>query len=670
MKKNNNTYKSNLPLYPLLIIGLLISLSAFFHYRSQHQGVEMNEQELKYFMKKRQVREIVLVPNQKHVKVFIKEKAFHKTAHQKLFKQAKGVYHAENCYYIMKISSIEIFDKHFQSIQNSLPPGRRMMYRIEEKSDVFGDLSGWTSHLFVYLSLFNLVIFILFLLLRFATRGLMDNSSSGGGLFGIGKSKAVLLGEERKVGVTLKDVAGMVEEKAEIKEIIDCLKRPDRAKSLGGRIPKGVLLVGLPGTGKTLLAKAVAGEAGVPFLSTSGSDFVEIFVGVGASRVGDLFNEARKNAPCIIFIDEIDAIGGSRNSRKLGNSNEERENTLNKLLTEMDGFNSEDNIVIIGATNRAEILDSALLRPGRFDRQITIGLPGIEDREAIFRYHVKKKNLKVAKRLAFGQLALQTPGFSGADVANTCNEAALLAARKGKKHIEMEDFQEAMDRVSIGLEKKTKVILPEEKKIVAWHEAGHAVAAWFLEHASPLVKVSIIPRGPSALGYAQYLPKEQAIYQEPQLYDRICVLLAARAAEEITFGEISTGASDDLKRSTAMAYNMIKKFGMDKGIGHVAFDDSEGYYLTAPYSNAMSEKIDVGVQKIIKKQYQRAKNILKARKEELQAVAEALLSKEVLFTKDVEKLIGKRPFEEEEKEAPVKPKTKLIGPAKKRTRKS
>ena len=653
MKNTNTSPKSNFPFSQLLILGALFSATAYLKHRSQEQRINISEQALQGYMKKKHVKRIVLVSPSKQVKVFINKKALKSAAHQKLALKAASNH---NAHYCIEVQSIEKFRERFDGFQAKIKSDVEIV--VEPQLDLFEDLAGWTSWL--------LLLFLLFLLLRLATRGLMSNSSSSGGIFGIGKSKAILWGEEDKVGVTLKDVAGMEEEKEEVKEIIDCLKSPERAKSLGGRIPKGVLLVGQPGTGKTLLAKAVAGEAGVPFFSVSGSDFVELFVGVGASRVADLFQEARKNAPCIIFIDEIDAIGGSRNSRRLGGSNEERENTLNKLLTEMDGFNSEDNIVIIGATNRVEILDAALLRPGRFDRQITIGLPGIKDREAIFRYHVKKK-LKISRNIDFAELSVQTSGSSGADIANTCNEAALLAARKGKKQIHMDDFQEALARVTIGLEKKTKVISPEEKKIVAWHEAGHAVAAWYLEHASPLVKVSIIPRGPSALGYAQYLPKEQSLYQEAQLYDRICVLLAARAAEELTFGEVSTGAADDLKRSTSIAYNMIKKFGMDKSIGHLAFDETQEYYLTPPYSNATSEKMDEAAQKIIKKQYQRAKNILKSRKDELQAVAEALLTKEVLMTKDVEKLIGKRPFGDEEEGLPSK--TKLIGPAKKSTRK-
>lgn len=656
---NKNTYKSKFPFSPLLIIGILLCLSSFFYYNSQNESPEINEQQLKFFLQKGQVKEVILVQDQRYVKVVIKEKALGKGYHRKLVSQDNSGYQSENPYYTMRIASVSIFDEHYQAILKSLPHGRRISYKVEESTDMFGDLSGWTVLL--------LLLFLLFLFLRFAMRGLID-SSGGRGLFGINKSKATLWGEEHKVKVKLTDVAGMVEEKEEIKEFIDCLKKPDQITKLGGRIPKGVLLAGPPGTGKTLLAKAVAGEAGVPFFSVSGSDFVEIFVGVGASRVGDLFEDARKNAPCIIFIDEIDAIGGSRNNRRIG-GNEERETTLNKLLAEMDGFNSDHNIVIIGATNRVEVLDSALLRPGRFDRQIMIGLPGIKDREAIFKYHIKKTRIKVGSKIDLPKLAIQTPGFSGADIANTCNEAALLAARKGKKNIDMSDFQEAMDRVSIGLEKKSKVISPKEKEIVAWHEAGHAVASWYLEHASPLVKVSIIPRGHSALGYAQYRPKEQVIYQVPQLLDTICVLLAARVAEEMTFGTISTGAGDDLRRSTRLAYDMITKYGMNKEVGHVCFDQYDEYSLTTPYSQATSEKIDEGVRKVIAKEYERATNILNARKEELKKLAEALLDKEVLHTDDVKALIGPRPFEEEEDKKSPSSKTKLIGPAAKGKRK-
>ena len=648
----HNTNKNKFSFSPLLAVGLFFFLSTFFYYRFQEQKTIVTEQELKYYLKKGHVKKVVLMTNQQHVRVYIQESAFYKLAHQKLLNEAKGNYDEEQAYYVMKIASVNIFDRHYQTMQKTLSPAQRKPYQVDQSIDVLAELVGWVNYLLI-------LAFFLLLLLRFLGRGLMQNAP-GGGLFGLGKSKAVLWGKERKINVKLKDVAGMVEEKQEVKEFIDCLKNPDKMKSLGGRIPKGLLLTGGPGLGKTLLAKAIAGEAGVPFYSVSGADFVEVFVGLGASRVSDLFEEARKNSPCVIFIDEIDAIGAARSNKKIGSSNEERENTLNKLLAEMDGFDSKANVIVIAATNRADILDKALRRAGRFDNEISIGLPSIKDREAIFQYHIKKAKLKVAKNLSFEELALQTPGFSGADIANTANQAALLAARKKKKQIDMKDFQEAMDRVTIGLEKKTKVISPAEKLIVGTHEAGHAVAAWFLEYASPLVKVSIIPVGNAALGYAKYLPNEQHIYQVEELYDKICVLLAARAAEELTFGKISTGASDDLKRSTMIAYNMVKKYGMDKEVGHLSFDNEDQYYLNPSYSNAMSEKIDHAVQKIIKTQYKRAVNILKSRKEELKAVADALLKKEVLYTKDIIKLIGKRPFSLDETK---KSGTKLIGPA-------
>lgn len=642
--------------HSFLIISSLFLLS-FFYYGTGNKIVDINEEQLKFFLQKKQVEKVILVRNKGYVEVTINEKGLKKRHHQKLLDQNRG----KNKYYIMKIPSINVFEKHYQAILRSLPPAKQINYIAEDRTNLFDFLGGWNG-------LFLLILILFFLLQFFLSRFF---SSEGGGLFNIGKSKATLWGKERQVKVKLSDVAGMKEEKVEIEEIIKYLKNPKQAESLGGKIPKGILLEGAPGTGKTLLARAIAGEAGVPFLSVSGSDFVELFVGVGPLRVANLFKEARKNAPCIIFIDEIDAIGGARSNHGI-NSNEERENTLNKLLAEMDGFdskNSEDIVIVIAATNRANILDAALLRPGRFDRKINIGLPSKEDREKIFSYHIKNKGLKIANNIKFSTLALEVaPGVSGADIANICNEAALLAARKNKKAITINDFEEAIARVSIGLEKKSRVISPKEKKIVAWHEAGHAVAAWFLEHAAPLVKVSIIPRGPSALGYAQYLPKEQSIYQLPHLLDRICVMLAARVAEEMTFGMISTGASDDLKRSTRLVYDMITKYGMSKDIGHFSFDEQNHYSPTASRSDATNEKIDQEARLIINKQYKRAMNLLKAHKEELKKVAETLLEKEVLSRKDLEKLIGKRPFEIDQNEE-IKPSTPLIAPAKKRKQK-
>jgi len=465
-----------------------------------------------------------------------------------------------------------------------------------------------------------------------------------GGIFNIGKSKATLFDKGTKVNITFSDVAGLDEAKVEVMEIVDFLKNPKKYTALGGKIPKGALLVGPPGTGKTLLAKAMAGEAQVPFFSMSGSDFVELFVGVGASRVRDLFKQAREKAPCIIFIDEIDAIGRARGKNAVM-SNDERESTLNQLLVEMDGFSGETGIIVLAATNRPDVLDSALLRPGRFDRQISIDKPDLKGREHIFKVHLKP--IKISTKVDIRKLAEQTPGFAGADIANVCNEDALIAARKGKAHVEMEDFQDAVDRVIGGLEKKNKIISPEEKKIIAYHEAGHAICGWFLEHAYPLLKVTIVPRGVAALGYAQYTPREQYLYDTDQLMDQICMTLGGRASEEIFFGKISTGAQNDLQQVTRIAYSMVTVYGMNERVGNVSFyDPASENSFTKPYSEETSKLIDNEVRQLIEQAYNKTKALLVEKKEQVEVLAEALLTKEVLFQSDVEKLIGKRPFKE------------------------
>lgn len=474
----------------------------------------------------------------------------------------------------------------------------------------------------------------------------------GGQIFNIGKSKANLYDKDTKVNVTFNDVAGLDEAKEEVMEVVDFLKNPKKYTSLGGKIPKGVLLVGSPGTGKTLLAKAMAGEAQVPFFSISGSDFVEMFVGVGASRVRDLFRQAREKAPCVIFIDEIDAIGRARGKNMI-QSNDERENTLNQLLVEMDGFGTDKGVIILAATNRPDVLDPALLRPGRFDRQISIDKPDLAGREQIFKVHLKP--IKVAPDLDAHKLALQTPGFAGADIANVCNEAALIAARRGKKFVEMQDFNDAVDRVIGGLEKKNKLISQDEKKIVAYHEAGHAICGWYLEHADPLVKVSIVPRGIAALGYAQYLPKEQYLYTTEQLTDMMCMTLGGRAAEDIIFGRISTGAQNDLERITKMAYAMITIYGMNERIGNISFNDpQQDYRFSKPYSEQMAQAIDEEVKKMIANAYNRTKVLLNEKKPQLEIIAKELLDKEIIFKADMERLIGQRPFEEKHAEVEVK----------------
>lgn len=501
--------------------------------------------------------------------------------------------------------------------------------RIEEE---------WFSGMFMWLIMIALAVgFWVFIFRRM---------NPGQQVLNIGKNKASLYDQQKDTKVSFKDVAGLEEAKEEVKEIVDFLKNPSKFTKLGGKIPKGALLVGAPGTGKTLLAKAVAGEAAVPFFSLSGSDFVEMFVGVGAARVRDLFKQAKEKAPCIVFIDEIDAIGRSRGRGQMPGANDERENTLNSLLVEMDGFATDSGVIILAATNRPDVLDSALLRPGRFDRQISIDKPDIKGREEIFKVHLKP--IKLNKDVNSKKLAAQTPGFAGAEIANVCNEAALIAARFDKKSVDMEDFQSAIDRVIGGLEKKNKIISPEEKKIVAFHEAGHAVAGWFLEHADPLVKVSIVPRGIAALGYAQYLPKEQFLYQTEQLLDEMCMALGGRAAEELVFGKISTGALSDLERITKLAYSIVTVYGMNDKIGNVSFYDSKQqneYSFSKPYSDATAKTIDEEVKKIIDSAYKRTKDLLTDKRKELDVLANELLEKEILFQSDLEKLIGKRPFE-------------------------
>ncbi len=495
----------------------------------------------------------------------------------------------------------------------------------------------WFSGVFVWLIMIALAIGFWVLILR--------KMNPGQQVLNIGKNKASLYDKQTDTKTTFKDVAGLDEAKEEVKEIVDFLKTPTKYTKLGGKIPKGALLVGAPGTGKTLLAKAVAGEAEVPFFSLSGSDFVEMFVGVGAARVRDLFKQAKEKAPCIIFIDEIDAIGRSRGKGQMPGSNDERENTLNSLLVEMDGFATDSGVIILAATNRPDVLDNALLRPGRFDRQISIDKPDKNGREAIFKVHLKP--LKLSKEVEPKKLSAQTPGFAGAEIANVCNEAALIAARKNKKAVDMNDFESAIDRVIGGLEKKNKIISPEEKKIVAYHEAGHAVAGWYLEHANPLVKVSIVPRGLAALGYAQYLPKEQFLHQTEQLLDEMCMTLGGRAAEEIVFGKISTGALSDLERITKMAYSMVSVYGLNDKIGNVSFYDSKqnDYNFQKPYSESTAQIIDEEVKKIIDDAYQRTKKLLSGKKKELETLAKELLDKEILYQSDLEKLIGKRPFD-------------------------
>ena len=499
--------------------------------------------------------------------------------------------------------------------------------------------NDFLSTLFNLAPLLFFVFFILWMSGRFS--GGMGSGGMGGGIFSVGKSKAKMYEKGNAIGITFKDVAGQEGAKQEVKEIVDFLKNPQKYTDLGGKIPKGALLVGPPGTGKTLLAKAVAGEAGVPFFSMSGSDFVEMFVGVGASRVRDLFRQAKEKSPCIIFIDEIDAVGRARSKNPAMGGNDERENTLNALLTEMDGFGTNSGVIILAATNRVDMLDSALLRAGRFDREIHVDLPGLNERKAIFLVHLKP--IKIDETVDVDLLARQTPGFSGADIANVCNEAALIAARHDKKAVCKQDFLDAVDRIVGGLEKKTKVMTADEKRSIALHEAGHATISWFCQYANPLIKVTIVPRG-QALGAAWYLPEERQITTKEQMLDEMCSLMGGRAAEELFTGHISSGAMNDLERATKSAYGMVAYLGMSKTLPNICFYNQNEYSFQRPYSESTAREIDQEVLKIVNEQYTRAKNILMEHKEGHNALAELLIKKEVIMAEDVEHIFGKRPW--------------------------
>lgn len=542
--------------------------------------------------------------------------------------------------YYVPFGTLEQFEKNLQDAQKEYP---------EEASDVFidykDDFNWWGEVITLFLPIAIFVGIWIFFMRRMSKGA---SGGGGGGIFNVGKSKAKLFDKESNIKITFKDVAGLAEAKQEVEEIVSFLKSPDKYTKLGGKIPKGALLVGPPGTGKTLMAKAMAGEANVPFFSMSGSDFVEMFVGVGASRVRDLFKQAKEKAPCIIFIDEIDAIGRARGKNPNMGANDERENTLNQLLTEMDGFETNSGVIILAATNRADILDSALLRAGRFDRQIYVDLPELKDREEIFKVHLKP--LKLAEDIDYAFLAKQTPGFSGADIANVTNEAALIAARKNKLAVEKQDFLDSIDRIVGGLENRSKVIKPSEKKAIAYHEAGHATVSWLLQHAHPLLKVTIVPRG-KALGAAWYLPQERQITTKDQLLDQMCSVLGGRAAEEIVFGEISTGAQNDLERATKQAYAMVSIYGMSDKVGMLSYYDSTGqsdFSFTKPYSEKTAELIDAEVKDMVSAAYERAKQLLSDHREQHRQVAELLIEREVIFSDDLENILGKRPWTEEE----------------------
>ena len=586
--------------------------------------------------------EKIVVVNKEKVEVYLKPDALSKDKYKDVGKPSSFSFSKNTGpHYFFKIGSVEAFENQLAEAQQDFPPDQKIAAQYETKQNYIGVVLSW-------LLPFILIIGLWFLIFRRMSGG---GGGSGNAIFNIGKSKAQIFDNERRVKINFNDVAGLEEAKVEIMEIVDFLKNSEKYTKLGGKIPKGVLLVGPPGTGKTLLAKAVAGEANVPFFSLSGSDFVEMFVGVGASRVRDLFKQAKAKAPCIIFIDEIDAIGRARGRNANFGGNDERENTLNQLLTEMDGFDTNSGVIILAATNRADILDSALMRAGRFDRQIHLELPDIVEREAIFKVHTR--NLKMSKEVDISFLAKQTPGFSGADIANVCNEAALIAARNGKKEIEHQDFLDAVDRIVGGLERKTKIISQTEKRTIAFHEAGHATVSWLLEHANPLIKVTIIPRG-RALGAAWYLPEERQLTTKEQLLDEMASTLGGRAAEELVFGEVSTGALNDLERVTKQAIAMVSFFGMSDKIGNLSYYDSSGqsdFGFTKPYSEKTSELIDAEVKAVVEEQYQRAIDILKENMEGLTELAETLLEKEVIFSDDLERIFGKRKGDKESPES-------------------
>lgn len=617
-----------------IIFAVLIGFQIFGPFSPNTTSVD--QEYFQQILKEGDVNKYVVISNRNLVKIYLKEESLSKYAG----KLEKGLSKAskEGPHMSFKIVSGDSFKDDMRQFYAANP-------QIKDVGTVDTE-SDWFSKSLSFLLPILLFVGLWILLMRKMGGG-AGGGAGPGGIFNIGKSKATLFDKGTKVNITFADVAGLDEAKVEVMEIVDFLKSPKKYTALGGKIPKGALLVGPPGTGKTLLAKAMAGEAQVPFFSLSGSDFVEMFVGVGASRVRDLFKQAREKAPCIIFIDEIDAIGRAR-GKNVMMSNDERESTLNQLLVEMDGFGTDAGIIVLAATNRPDVLDSALLRPGRFDRQISIDKPDVKGREAIFKVHLKP--IKISEKLDVHKLAEQTPGFAGADIANVCNEAALIAARKGKEAVDMQDFQDAVDRVIGGLEKKNKIISPDEKRIIAYHEAGHAICGWYLEHAYPLLKVTIVPRGTAALGYAQYTPKEQYLYNTDQLNDQICMTLGGRASEEIFFNKISTGAQNDLQQITRTAYAMVTVYGMNPKVGNVSFyDPQQENAFTKPYSEETSKLIDEEVRTLIETSYQRTKRLLQDKKEQVIKLAEALLEKEVLFQSDVEALIGKRPYEEKKK---------------------
>ena len=645
-KKKQNAPKIN-PywLYGMVII-LLLSLSFFGDGNLQSSG-KTNISAFERYLNNGDIEQ-VLIQNKKTAQIFLKQAALEKSDHQALKKENfLGEVNVKGPHYSFEFGDLKLFQEKLE---------RAKANTIEFSYDFVTIENKFFDVILSFLPIIVIVIVWIFIMRRMSGSG---GGGAGGQIFNIGKSKAKLFDEKTDVTITFKDVAGLEGAKEEVQEIVDFLKNPQKYTILGGKIPKGALLVGQPGTGKTLLAKAVAGEAKVPFFSLSGSDFVEMFVGVGASRVRDLFKQAKDKSPAIIFIDEIDAIGRARGKSNMTGSNDERENTLNQLLTEMDGFGTSTNVIILAATNRADVLDKALMRAGRFDRQIYVDLPDVRERKEIFKVHLKP--LKTTKTLDIDLLSKQTPGFSGADIANVCNEAALIAARKNKKSVGKQDFLDAVDRIVGGLEKKNKIITQEEKKTIAFHEAGHAMVSWLLEYAAPLVKVTIVPRGQS-LGAAWYLPEERMIVRTEQMLDEMCATLGGRAAEKVIFDKISTGALSDLEKVTRQAKAMVTVYGLNDEIGNITYYDSSGqsdYSFSKPYSEETAQKIDKEISKIVEKQYQRACDLINKNQDKPTALANRLLEKEVIFKYDLESILGERPFDKKEDRSKSEEKTAI-----------
>ncbi|MFV8369332.1 ATP-dependent zinc metalloprotease FtsH [Flavobacterium sp. LB2R40] len=633
MAKENNPNPNKFKVSPWLIYAAILLIFLFISFitggSSLNEPGQLTSSKFNTFLEKGQI-EKVIVYNKTEAEVFLNAAALKDAAHKKV---SKDVFDRPNKgpHYTFDIGNDQIFQN---KLEKAVSEGKLKDFNFLPKNN-------WSDILISLLPIIIIIAVWIFIMRKMSGGG----AGGGGQIFNIGKSKAKLFDEKTDIKTTFKDVAGLEGAKEEIQEIVEFLKNPEKYTNLGGKIPKGALLVGPPGTGKTLLAKAVAGEAQVPFFSLSGSDFVEMFVGVGASRVRDLFKQAKEKSPAIIFIDEIDAVGRARGKSNMSGGNDERENTLNQLLTEMDGFGTNSNVIVLAATNRADVLDKALMRAGRFDRQIFVDLPDIRERAEIFKVHLAP--LKKIEGLDTDFLAKQTPGFSGADIANVCNEAALIAARNNKTAVDKQDFLDAVDRIVGGLEKKNKIVTPDEKKAIAIHEAGHATVSWMLEHAAPLIKVTIVPRGQS-LGAAWYLPEERLIVRPDQMLDEMCATMGGRAAEKVTFNRISTGALSDLEKVTKQARAMVTIYGLNEKIGNVTYYDSTGqseYNLSKPYSEETARVIDEEISLLIESQYQRAIQILEENKDKLNQLANILIEKEVIFKDDLEAIFGKRTFD-------------------------